>query len=49
MESVARVNLKSFEEHTPGIKILLFGNIAVALATSELLEDGADVSHDMSG
>ena len=49
MESVARVNLKSFEEHTQGMQILIFGNIAVVLAMSELLEDGADVSHDISG
>ncbi|MDU8946652.1 nuclear transport factor 2 family protein [Ovoidimarina sediminis] len=49
METVARKNLGSFEEHTRGMKILRFGNIAVVLALSELLEDGSDVSHDISG
>lgn len=28
METVARSNLESFEEHTCGIKILRFGNVA---------------------
>ena len=49
METVARKNLESFEEHTKGMKILRFGNIAVALAMSELLENGNEVSHDISG
>ena len=49
MERVARANLESFEEHTRGMKILRFGNVAVVLAMSELLENGADVSHDISG
>ncbi|MDU8911340.1 nuclear transport factor 2 family protein [Aestuariicoccus sp. MJ-SS9] len=49
MEAVARANLHSFEEHTKGMQILRFGNIAVVLAMSELLENGADVSHDISG
>ena len=49
METVARANLQSFEEHTRGMKILRFGNVAVVLAMSELLENGADVSHDISG
>ena len=49
METVARKNLSSFEEHTRGMKILCFGNIAVVLAMSELLEDGADINHDISG
>jgi len=30
------------------MKILRFGNVAVVLAISELLENGADVSHDIS-
>ena len=38
METVARANLKSFEEHTRGMQILRFGNVAVVLAMSELLE-----------
>jgi len=49
METVARANLQSFEEHTRGIKILQFGNIAVVLAMSELLENSKDVNHDVSG
>ena len=40
METVARKNLASFEEHTRGMKIL---------AMSELLEDGSDINHDISG
>lgn len=49
METVARKNLRSFEEHTRGMKILRFGNVAVVLGMSELLENGADVNHDISG
>ena len=49
METVARANLRSFEEHTRGMKVLRFGNVAVVLAVSELLENGAEVSHDVSG
>lgn len=49
MESVARKNLHSFEEHTQGMKILRFGNIAVVLAMSELIENGAEINHDISG
>lgn len=48
METVARANLASFEEHTRGMKILRFGNVAVVLAMSELLENGTDVGHDVS-
>ena len=49
METVARANLRSFEEHTRGMKILRFGNVAVVFAMSELLENGEDVNHDISG
>ncbi|MDF2232663.1 nuclear transport factor 2 family protein [Albimonas sp. CAU 1670] len=49
METVARANLSSFEEHTRGMKVLRFGNVAVALASSEMLENGVDVNHDVSG
>jgi len=49
METVARANLQAFEEHTRGMKILRFGNIAVVLAMSEMLENGSDVNHDISG
>ena len=49
METVTRRNLTSFEEHTRGTKILHFGNIALVLAMSELLENGSGTSHDISG
>lgn len=49
MESVARANLDSFEEHTRGMKILRFGNIAVVLALSEMLENGTEENRDISG
>jgi hypothetical protein len=49
MDDVARANLRSFEEHTRQMKILRFGNLAVVLAVSELLENAADISHDVSG
>ena len=42
METVARTNLESFEEHTRGLKIMRFGNVAVVLAMSELLENGSE-------
>jgi len=49
METVARKSLKTFEEHTKGMKIMRFGNVAVVLAMSEMLENGIDVNHDISG
>jgi hypothetical protein len=49
MESVARKNLQTFEEHTRSMKILRFGNVAVVLAMSEMLENGSEVNHDISG
>ena len=49
METVARKNLGSFEEHTRGMKILCFGNVAVVLAMSEMLENSSEVNHDISG
>jgi hypothetical protein len=49
METVARKNLHTFEEHTRGMKILQFGNIAVVLAMSEMLENGSELNHDISG
>lgn len=49
METVARANLRSFEEHTRSMKVLRFGNVAVVLAVSELLEDGTEINHDISG
>lgn len=49
METVARKNLHSFEEHTRGVRVMRFGNVAVVLAMSELLENGSDTGHDVSG
>ena len=49
METVARKNLHSFEEHTRGMKILRFGNVAVVLAMSEMLENDSEMNHDISG
>jgi hypothetical protein len=49
METVARQNLDTFEEHTHGMQILRFGNVAVVLAMSEMLENGSEVNHDISG
>jgi hypothetical protein len=48
METVARKNLHSFEEHTRGMTILRFGNIAVVLAASALLENVTEESVDIS-
>ena len=48
MKSVALGGLQSFEEHTRGMRIQRFGNIAVVLASSELLENGAETNHDVS-
>lgn len=49
METVARKSMQTFEEHTKGMKVLRFGNVAVVLAMSEMLENGTDVNHDISG
>lgn len=49
MEKIARKNLNSFEEHTHGMKIMHFGNIAVVLAMSELTENGTEQNYDISG
>ena len=49
MDTVARKNLESFEEHTRGMKVMQFGNVAVVLAMSELLENGSEINHDISG
>ena len=49
MNGVAQGSLRSFEERTLGMQILVFGNVAVVLAASEMLENGAEVNHDVSG
>ena len=49
MNSVAQGSLRSFEECTLGMQVLVFGNVAVVMAASELVENGAEVNHDVSG
>ena len=50
MDGVARGgSLTTFEEKTLGMQVLHFGNIAVVLAASEMLENGTEVNHDVSG
>ena len=41
--------MRSFEERTLGMQVLVFGNVAVVLAASELVENGTEVNHDVSG
>jgi hypothetical protein len=48
MKGIAAGALHTFEEHTLGMQILAFGNIAVALAASEMLENGTETNHDIS-
>jgi len=50
MDGVAQGgSLNTFEEKTLGMQVLHFGNIAVVLAASEMLENGTEVNHDVSG
>jgi hypothetical protein len=49
MDDVAQGTLRSFDEKTLGMQVLVFGNVAVALAASEMLENGTEVNHDVSG
>ncbi len=49
MNGVASGALHTFEEHTLGMKVLMFGNVAVVLAASEMLENETEVNHDVSG
>jgi hypothetical protein len=41
--------LRTFEEKTLGMQVLAFGNVGVVLAASEMLENGTEVNHDISG
>jgi hypothetical protein len=41
--------LRSFEETMLGAKILVFGNVAVALGACEMVENGSEVTRDVSG
>ncbi len=49
MNGVAQGSLRSFEERTLGMQVLIFGNVGVVLAASELVENGTEVNHDVSG
>jgi len=49
MNSVAQGSLQNFEERTLGMTIQRFGNVAVVMAASELLENREEVNHDVSG
>lgn len=49
MNGVAQGTLRSFEETTLGMQVLVFGNVAVVLAASRMLENGTEVNHDVSG
>ncbi len=49
MNGVAQGTLRSFEEKTLGMEIRIFGNVAVVLSASELLENGIERNHDVSG
>lgn len=49
MKGVAQGTLRSFEESTLGMQVLVFGNVAVVLAASRMLENGTEVNHDVSG
>ena len=49
MNGVAGTVLDSFEEWTLGMRILRFGNIAVVMAASEMLENREETNHDISG
>ncbi len=49
MNGVAQGTLRSFEETTLGMQALVFGNVAVVLAASQMLENGTELNHDVSG
>jgi ketosteroid isomerase-like protein len=49
MKGLPERGLHSFEEKTLAMQVLSFGNVAVVLAASEMLENGKQVNHDVSG
>jgi len=49
MNGVAQGALRTFEERTLGMQILAFGNVAVVLSASEMMENEAEVNHDVHG
>jgi len=48
LKGVAAGALNTFEDRTLGMHIVGFGNIAVVLAASEMLENGSETNHDIS-
>ena len=48
MDAVAKGALRSFEETTLGMQILVFGNVAVVLSASRMLENNTETNHDVS-
>lgn len=49
MDGLVGNKLRSFEETTLGMEILLFGTVAVVLGASEMVENGTEVNRDVSG
>jgi hypothetical protein len=49
MDRVAQGSLQDFEERTLGMTVQRFGNVAVVLAASEMIENKEGVNHDVSG
>jgi ketosteroid isomerase-like protein len=49
MNGLAQGALRSFEETTLGMQIHVFGNVAVVLAASEMVENGSAVNQDVHG
>lgn len=49
MNGLAQGTLRSFEETTLGMQIHVFGNVAVVMAASEMVENGSTVNQDVSG
>lgn len=49
MNAVAQGALRSFEETTLGMQVLVFGNVAVVLSASKMLENEEKQNYDVSG
>ena len=47
MEGLSQTSLRAFAERCPASKILVFGNIAVAVASCEAIENGRDRSNNV--
>lgn len=44
MQQLAATKLQSFDETMLGTQVLVFGNVAVAVAGCEIVENGSDVN-----